>query len=103
MNRFVVVLSAGCYATVAQLLMMHLATVPAVLYCVVVPDRGGLRVLRIGEPAKVRSCLQGWTLKAQLAKEVAKDPHIQDARTEQQSLRRRLRNSRRKGGEYMER
>jgi hypothetical protein len=64
--------------------------------------RGKLRVLRIGEPAKVRSCLKDWTLKAQLAKEVALDSNIQDARREQQNLRRKLRNSRRKNGEYME-
>jgi hypothetical protein len=61
-------------------------------------------VLRIGEPAKVRSCLQAFTLKAQLARAVAEDPEILEARSEQQSLRRRLRNSRRrKGGEYLER
>lgn len=59
-------------------------------------------MLRIGEPAKVRSCLKDWTLKAQLAKEVAQDPAISEAKREQHSLRRRLRNSRRKNGDYME-
>lgn len=65
--------------------------------------KGNLRVLRIGEPAKVRSCLQAYTLKAQLSKAVEADPVIASARREQQSLRRKLRNSRRKGGDYMER
>lgn len=61
-------------------------------------------MLRIGEPAKVRSCLQSFTLKAQLATAVAQDAGIMKARSEQQSLRRRLRNSRRRrGGEYLER
>jgi hypothetical protein len=61
-----------------------------------------LGVLRIGEPAKVRSCLQGVTLKAQLAKAVEQNGFITDAREEQRSLRRRLRKSHR-GGEYVER
>jgi hypothetical protein len=65
--------------------------------------RGGLRVLRIGEPAKVRSCLQAFTLKAQLARAVALDPEVLDAKSEQQSLRRKLRNSRRLNGGYLER
>ena len=57
--------------------------------------RGGLRVLRIGEPAKVRSCLQRFTLKAQLADAVTKDENISEARREQQQLRKQLRQSRR--------
>jgi hypothetical protein len=65
--------------------------------------KGNLRVLRVGEPAKVRSCLQAHTLKAQLAKAVEADPEISAARREQQSLRRQLRNSRRKGGDFMAR
>lgn len=58
-------------------------------------------MLRIGEPAKVRSCLQAFTLKAQLAKAVAQDCEILEARSEQQSLRRRLWNSKRRKGEYL--
>ena len=66
--------------------------------------RGGLRVLRVGEPAKVRSCLQGFTLKAQLSKAVESNSTITAARAEQQALRRRLRKSRRRsGGESLER
>lgn len=63
-----------------------------------------MRVLRIGEPAKVRSCLQSVTLKAQLAKAVEQDSAITEARAEQRSLRRRLRSARRRsGGEFLER
>lgn len=58
-------------------------------------------MLRIGEPAKVRSCLQSLTLKAQLAQAVSQDPAIMEARAEQQSLRRRLRQSRKRKGEYL--
>lgn len=65
--------------------------------------KGKLRVLRIGEPVKVRSSLQAFTLKAQEAKAVAADPGIAEARREQQALRKRLRNSRRKRGEYLDR
>lgn len=51
----------------------------------------------------MRSCLQGFTLKAQLAKAVEQDDEIQAARREQQNLRRKLRNSRLRRGEYLER
>jgi hypothetical protein len=52
--------------------------------CLCTAGKGKLRVLRIGEPAKVRSCLQAYTLKAQLSKAVEADPAIAAARNEQQ-------------------
>lgn len=69
----------------------HVCVLPLHLSLLMPTDRGGLRVLRIGEPAKVRSCLQACTLKVQLAQAMDKDPEITAARREQQDLRRKLR------------
>lgn len=55
---------------------------------------GGLRVLRVGEPVKVRSSLQRYTLRAQVEAAVAKDTTICEAREEQRSLRQQLRTMR---------
>lgn len=52
---------------------------------------GGLRVLRIGEPVKVRSSLQRFTLRAQIDLAVAKDSTIAEAKAEQRILRQQLR------------
>lgn len=49
----------------------------------VVTTGGALKVLRIGEPVKVRSCLQRFTLRAALEEDGA----IKKARKEQQELR----------------
>lgn len=53
--------------------------------------RGGLKVLRIGEPVKVRSCLQRFTLRAALDEAIKQNSAISAARREQQSLRQQLR------------
>jgi hypothetical protein len=55
------------------------------------PAGGGLRVLRIGEPVKVRSSLQRFTLRAQIEAAVTKDTTIAEARSEQKRLRQKLR------------
>jgi hypothetical protein len=54
----------------------------------------GLRVLRVGEPVKVRSSLQRFTLRAQIDAAVVKDATIAEARSEQKRLRQKLRSMR---------
>jgi hypothetical protein len=51
-------------------------------------------VLRIGEPVKVRSSLQRFTLRAQIDAAVVKDATIAEARAEQKRLRQKLRSMR---------
>lgn len=48
-------------------------------------------MLRIGEPVKVRGCLQRYTLRAQVDAALTRCSAVQEARQEQQQLRRQLR------------
>lgn len=72
--------------------------------CCALDTGHGLRVVRIGEPAKVRSSLKPFTLKAQVAAALAQDPKTVAAMTRQQQLRREvnywrsLQNARRREG-----